>query len=285
MKNVSAGEATTANFQLEAQAIALDAIVVGYTTEQRRDISGAVASVAAEAIEGRKVATVEEALKGRVAGVQLQTSGEPGQPAAIIVRGQTFLYNAEPLYVVDGLYLRQNPNLNPNDIASIQVLKDASAASQYGAQAANGVVVITTKSGRAAQRNRVQVRSYYGVEEVSKTWDVMDARGWAGFAQTAYQNAGQPVPQGVQDILAGTNTVNTDWQDEILSRGAIQDHNVSMSGATDDATYYLSGGYTQQDGTVMKTDFERFSLRVNSELARGRLRLGENLALVRSEKR
>lgn len=180
--------------------------------------------------------------------------------------------------------MRQNPNLNPSDIESIQVLKDASAASQYGAQAANGVVVITTKKGRAEDNNRLEIRSFYGWEEVSNTVDVMDARGWAEFAQMAYTNAGQTVPQGVQDILAGTNTVDTDWQDQILNGGAIQDYNVAMSGATGDATYYLSGGYTSQDGTVVNTDFERYSLRVNSELRRGRLTLGESMSLSRSNK-
>lgn len=276
---------TVVDVVLEPSALALDElVVVGYTSEVRRNVTGAVSGVQAEEIAERKVATVERALTGRVAGVDIATSGEPGQPAAITVRGQNFLYEAEPLYVVDGLYMRQNPNLNPSDIESIQVLKDASAASQYGAQAANGVVVITTKKGRAEDNNRVEIRSFYGWEEVSNTIDVMDARGWAEFAQMAYTNAGQPVPQGVQDILAGTNTVDTDWQDNILRGGAIQDYNVSMSGATGDATYYLSGGYTSQDGTVVKTDFERFTLRVNSELRRGRLTLGENLSLARSNK-
>jgi TonB-dependent starch-binding outer membrane protein SusC len=265
-------------------------VVVGYTTQSRRDISGAVAQVDDEALEARKVATLEEALKGRVAGVNIKTSGEPGQAAAITVRGQNFLYNASPLYVVDGFYMTQNPNLNPSDVASIQILKDASAASQYGAQAANGVVVITTKRGQAAERNGLQVRSYYGIQETANRIDVMNAREWAEFAQMAYENAraqnpnSDPVPAGVQAILGGTLNVDTDWQDQILRTGAIQDHNVSMSGATDDANYFLSGGYTQQDGTVKKTDFERFSMRVNSELRRGRLTLGENLSLSRSNR-
>lgn len=279
------------NASLVPSAVSLEGlVVVGYTTQSRRDISGAVAAVDAEALEARKVATLEEALKGRVAGVNIKTSGEPGQGAAITVRGQNFLYNAQPLYVVDGLYMTQNPNLNPNDVASIQILKDASAASQYGAQAANGVVVITTKRGQSADRNGMQVSSYYGVQEMVDRIDVMNAREWAEFAQMAYENAraqnpnSDPVPQGVLDILSGTNTVDTDWQDQILATGAIQDHNVSISGATDDANYFLSGGYTQQDGTVKKTDFERYSMRVNSEMRRGRLTLGENVSLSRSNR-
>jgi TonB-linked SusC/RagA family outer membrane protein len=281
---------TVIDVSLEAAALLLEPVVIGYTTQQRRDISGAVASVTTDAIEGRKVATVEEALKGRLAGVQIQSSGEPGQPAAIIVRGQTFLYNASPLYVVDGLYLRQNPNLNPNDIASIEVLKDASAASQYGAQAANGVVVITTKRGQAGQRTRVSLRSYYGFQEPTGRIEVKNARGWAEFAQQAYENAraqnpnADPVPQGVRDILAGTLTVDTDWQDAIVRRGAIQDHAFSMSGGSPTASYYLSGGYTRQAGTIRETAFDRYSFRINSESERGRLKVGENIALSRSFK-
>jgi TonB-linked SusC/RagA family outer membrane protein len=276
---------TVVDVALAPTALELGQImVVGYTSEVRRNVTGAVSGVQEDELETRKVATVEQALKGRIAGVNIQTSGEPGQPASISVRGQNFLYQTEPLYVVDGLYMTQNPNLNPNDIQSIQVLKDASAASQYGAQAANGVVVITTKQGQQADNNRLQVRSYYGFEEVADRWEVMNAREWAEFAQMAYQNAGQPLPQGVQDILSGTLTVNTNWQDEILQPGAIQDHNVAISGATGDATYYVSGGYTSQDGTVLRTDFERYSLRVNSELELGRLTIGENLSLARSNK-
>lgn len=282
---------TEVNASLSPSAVSLQGlVVVGYTTQMRRDISGAVAAVDDESLQARKVATLEEALKGRVSGVNIKTSGEPGQAAAITVRGQNFLYNASPLYVVDGLYMTQNPNLNPSDVASVQILKDASAASQYGAQAANGVVVITTHRGQATGHNGLQVRSYYGVQEMVDRIDVMNARDWASFARMAYENAlaqnpsADPVPAGVLAILDGTHTVDTDWQDEILQTGSIQDHNVSMSGATDDANYFLSGGYTNQVGTVRNTDFERFSLRVNSELRRGRLTLGENLSLARSNR-
>ncbi|HEX6068949.1 MAG TPA: TonB-dependent receptor [Longimicrobiaceae bacterium] len=290
-REVAIGGRPVVDISLTPSAVSLEGlVVVGYTTETRRDISGAVAAVDDEALVTRKVATLEEALKGRVAGVNIRTSGEPGQPAAIKVRGQNFLYNSSPLYVVDGLYMTQNPNLNPNDVASIQILKDASAASQYGAQAANGVVVITTKRGQAGDRNGLQIRSYYGVQDMTNRIDVMNAREWAEFARMAYENAraqnpnSDPVPAGVMAILNGTHTVDTDWQDQILQTGAIQDHNLSMSGANDDANYFISGGYTKQDGTVKKTDFERFSFRVNSELRRGRLTLGENISLVRSNR-
>jgi TonB-dependent SusC/RagA subfamily outer membrane receptor len=153
---VRADETVTAAFELTAVPTSLQAVVVtGYTTQQRRDVSDAVTSVRAEEIQQQQVATLEEALRGRVPGVQISASGEPGRPAQVIVRGQNFLGNPTPLYVVDGMYLRQNPNLNPDEIESIEVLKDASAAAQYGSQAANGVIVIRTRRGRAADANRV----------------------------------------------------------------------------------------------------------------------------------
>jgi len=282
---VGAAEPATANFQLQAQAASLsEVVVVGYTSQAQRDVSGSVASATAEDLQVRKTATVEEALKARLPGVQIQSSGEPGQPSAIVVRSQNFLYNAQPLYVVDGLYLRQNPNLNPNDIASIQVLKDASAASQYGAQAANGVVVITTKRGQAGQQNQVGFRSYYGYQQPGKKLDLMNAREWAEVTRQAYENGGVPLPQGVQEILNGTRTVDTDWQDAVFRDGSIQDHNLQLSGASGNANYLVSGGYTNQQGTIINTEFERYSFRVNSELRRGRLTLGENIAFARSFK-
>jgi TonB-linked SusC/RagA family outer membrane protein len=280
---VVAGQPATLTFALQSQAVTLNSVVtVGYTNQERRDISGAVASVTDEALQDRKVATVEEALRGRIPGVQISSSGEPGEASRIVVRGQNFVSgSAEPLYVVDGLYLRQNPNLNPNDIASIQVLKDASAASQYGAQAANGVVVITTKRGSGAE-NRVSLRSYYGVQTTPKQIDMMNAQEWAALNAEAWKDDSRGIPLFTQQTLAGTRTIDTDWQDEVFKRGAIQDHNLQAMGGTGSANYLVSGGFLKQDGTVIGTGFERYSLRVNSELRRGRFTIGENLSLARA---
>lgn len=279
---ITAGGAVTIDFSLEAAPTALTKqVVVGYTTQQRRDISDATSSVSAEDIKDQQVATVEEALRGRIPGVQINASGEPGRPAQVIVRGQNFLGNPTPLYVVDGMYLRQNPNLNPDDIESIEVLKDASAAAQYGAQAANGVIVIRTRRGRASENNRVDLRSYYGTQDVAKRIDMMSAKEWAGVQKQAYDNAALPVPQGVTDALAGIGP-NTDWQDAVFNRGKIQDHNLSMSGGTPNASYMLSGGMMDQQGSIIETNFRRYSFRVNSELRRGKFTFGENMALSRS---
>jgi len=285
--SVAADQTVTADLQITAVATTLTTqVVVGYTTQQRRDVSDAVASVTDEALDARKVATVQEALRGRIPGVQIAASGEPGEASRVVIRGQNFLQSSEPLYVVDGLYLRQNPNLNPSDIASIQVLKDASAAAQYGAQAANGVVVITTKRG-GGTTNKFAVRSYYGVQSVPNQLDLAGPARWAEINRQAYENAGLAVPQGTLDVISGVNTVNTDWQDEVFRTGAIQDHNLQVSGATANGTanYLLSGGYFNQEGTVLGSGFERYSFRVNSQIRSGRFTFGENLALARSNRR
>jgi TonB-dependent starch-binding outer membrane protein SusC len=265
---------TVVDVSLEPAALMLEEVVVtGYTTQQRRDVSDATAGVSGEQIRERQVATLEEALRGRVAGVQISGSGEPGRPAAVVIRGQNFLGNPAPLYVVDGMYLGQNPNLNPDDIESIEVLKDASAAAQYGAQAANGVVIIRTRRGHGDPR--VQLRSYYGFQKIPKRVEMMNTTEWAALAREAYQNAGVDVVAGA----ANPPPINTDWQDAVFTTGAIQDHNVSVSGGTADASYLLSGGYLRQDGAIIETGFRRYSFRVNSQIQRGRLTLGENLAL------
>ena len=281
---VIAGQVTNVVFALSAVPQSLEAVVaVGYTNQARRDISGAVSSVGSEAIEDRQVATVQEALRGRIPGVQIAASGEPGEASRVVIRGQNFLQTSEPLYVVDGLYMRQNPNLNPNDIASIEVLKDASAASQYGAQAANGVVVITTRRGSAGD-NQVALRSYYGLQNTATRIDMAGPQRWAEINQMAYENAGLTAPQGTRDVLEGRSTVNTDWQDAIFRQGTIQDHVLQMSGGAEAASYLLSGGYFRQDGVIINTDFERYSFRVNSEMRRGRFTFGENLSLTRADR-
>ena len=285
---VSEGGTATADFQLATIATRLTSeIVVGYTTQVSRDVSDAVSAVSSEEIAAQAVATVEEALRGRVPGVQINASGEPGRPAQVFIRGQNFLSTSTPLYVVDGMYLRQNPNLNPDDIASIAVLKDASAAAQYGAQAANGVIVITTKRGQASDNNRISLRSYVGTQDIPKTIDMMSSREWAVIQKQAYDNAGEPVPAGVTNALSPNpvDLINTDWQDAVFQNGRIQDHNLSVSGGRPDASYMISGGVFDQEGAVIETNFRRYSVRVNSEVSRGRFTFGENIALSRAKRR
>jgi TonB-linked SusC/RagA family outer membrane protein len=284
---VGDGQTTTADFQLATVATRLSSqIVVGYTTQTNRDVSDAVSTVSAAEIGQATSATVEEALRGRVPGVQINASGEPGRPAQVFIRGQGFITTSTPLYVVDGMYLRQNPNLNPDDIESIVVLKDASAAAQYGSQSANGVIVITTKRGRASDNNRVELRSYYGTQDIPKQIDMMSSREWATIQQQAYVNAGLPVPAGVTNALSASpvNLVNTNWQNAVFQNGKIQNHQLSVGGGKPNASYMISGGVFDQDGAIVETGFRRYSLRVNSDVSRGRFNFGENVALSRAKR-
>ena len=276
---VGDGQSVTADFTLEAVATALSEVVsVGYTQQERRTVSDAVASVSAADVASQANATVEEKLRGRVAGVNVIASGEPGRPAQIVVRGQNFLAGTlGPLYVVDGMYMRENPNLNPDDIETIDVLKDASAAAQYGAQAANGVIVITTKRGHGGE-TRIGVDASYGYQDIPHQLDLMNATQWTNIARQAYTNGGVAAPAG---ILA-TPTTNTDWQSAIFQNGAIQNTTVNASGGSDVANYFVSGGYLKQTGTVLRTGFDRYSLRANSQGVKGRVRLGENMSVSRS---
>jgi len=278
---------------LQVTAVALDEIqVVGYTTQEKRTITGSVASVSAVELEARVVATPQDALRGRVPGVTVRNTGQPGRVASVDIRGQAFTADNEPLYVVDGMYLDDLRNLNPNDIESIQVLKDASAASQYGARAANGVLIVTTRRGRAADGNLINLRTSYAYSKIPRLIPMLNAREYAEFSKMAYNNSrarlstSAPPPAGVDEVLNGINTFDTDWQEEVAQPGHLWDNVLSMSGGSTsgDARYFLSVGYTDQEGTQLSSDFERYTVRANSELKRGRLTFGENLQISRSDR-
>ena len=271
---------TTADFRMTQVATTLTTqVVVGYTTQQRRDVSDAVASVRGDELRDQKVATLEESLRGRVPGVNIVASGEPGRPAQVIIRGQNFISGGvSPLYVVDGMYLSENPNLNPDDIESLEVLKDASAAAQYGAQAANGVIVIRTKHGVNGD-TKTEFHSYYGSQSLPKKIPMMNATDWAAITAASYAAAGQTPPTGVINP-----TVSSDWQSAVFQTGNIQDHNLSLSGGSAAQDYMLGAGYFEQKGTIITTGFKRYSLRLNSEARRSRLTIGENLALSQSNR-
>lgn len=299
---VTAGQAATANFTLSAQALALEEIVaVGYGTQRRRDITGAVASVNMEAVENKPVTSIDQMLQGTAPGVQVtQASSAPGGGVSIRIRGGTSVSESvsnEPLYVIDGFPIevdydaslrggRQaglnvpiNPlsTLNPRDIESIEVLKDASATAIYGARAANGVVLITTKRGQAGAP-RVNFEAFTGIQTVAKRYDLLSGPEFAQFANewAAVQN---PVRE---PIFADPSSVQTtDWQDAIFRNAPLQSYQLSVTGGTsgNNATRYaLSGGYFNQEGVVTGSEFDRMSLRVNLNQDIGRrLRLGTTL--------
>ena len=268
-----------------------DVVVVGYLTESRQNVSSAVSSLNLSEATKAPVATATQALQGRVPGVQVTGGGAPGDAPIINIRGIGTLGNASsaPLYVIDGLWTDNIRDLNPSDIESLTVLKDASSTAVYGSRGANGVVQITTKKGRAGTP-AIGFNAYRGVEQVYKRYNLTNASEWADRAVVAYANAGlNPLSNG-QNSLAGAvkgpggafnPNVDTDWQKEFFQTGKVEDYNLSFSGGNTGeksaSNFLISGEYFHQEGIVKGPNFERYNLRLNSGLTRGRFKFQENI--------
>ena len=271
-----------------------EVVVVGYLTEDRQNVSSAVSSLDVREATKAPVATTTQALQGRVSGVQVTGSGGPGATPTVNIRGIGTLGNAGsgPLYVIDGLWTDNIRDLNPNDIESLNVLKDASSTAVYGSRGANGVIQITTKKGRAGTPS-IGFSAYRGVDQISKRYNLTNASEWADRAVTAFRNAGLDPLNNGQNGLAGAvkgpggafnPNVDTDWQKEFFQTGTLEDYNLSFSGGTageKSATNFLvSGEYFHQEGIVKGPDFKRYSLRLNSGLTRGRFKFQENAQIT-----
>lgn len=234
-----------------------EVVVIGYGAVKRKDLTGAVAQIDSKEIDAFPVADVQQALRGRAPGVRvIQTSGQPGSSVQVQVRGgNSFLGNNNPLYVVDGFPLTGGIDfLNPSDIASIDILKDASATAIYGARGANGVVIITTRQGKEG-RSRVSLDSYYGFQNVAKRFDLMNG---AQFAEIANE---QLVNDGRQPYFTSTDFANTDWQDQIFQTAPIQNHVLTFTGGNAKTRYSVSGNYFAQDGIILNSGTDRGSFR------------------------
>jgi TonB-dependent starch-binding outer membrane protein SusC len=261
---------STLDLRLEPDSKALSEVVVtGYGTQKKRDFVGAATSLKSAAIqEMPSVTSVESAMQGRMTGVQVQqSSGQPGAGVSIRVRGVTSMAGGnEPLFVIDGVPQYNNDNralnglssLNANDIESIEVLKDASATAIYGSRGANGVVQITTKSGKAG-KNVVTYDASFTQQKIQKKLNLMDGTQFLDFVKKYYTNSNLTLPA---EVTNATNA-NTDWQDQVL-RGALQqNHTLSFSGGTDKTQYYVSANYLTQPGVILATNFRRGAMRFN----------------------
>ncbi|WP_167596490.1 SusC/RagA family TonB-linked outer membrane protein [Leeuwenhoekiella sp. ZYFB001] len=272
---VPVGDQKVVDVQLQEDVATLDEIVVvGYGTQDKKDLTSAISVVKSDQIQKRQTTTVAESLQGLATGVNVRGGGQPGQEAKIEIRGLKNLQNANPLYVIDGLVTTANRDFNPNDIESIQILKDAAAAAIYGSRAANGVIIITTKKGKQGPL-QVSVSSKWSVTEVPR-YDLAGQEEFVRLNNMAYDNSGIPR----QDLNLD---VNTDWQEEVFRTGLIQDQNVSFSGGGENSSYFMSGNYFGNKGTVIGTKFDRVSFRVNSSGTKGIFSIGENLALSNSK--
>ncbi|KGO88605.1 membrane protein [Flavobacterium rivuli WB 3.3-2 = DSM 21788] len=274
-KEVAVNGQTTINVTLTADVSQLEeVIVIGYGTQKKKDLTSAISVVDAGQIQKRQSTTVAESLQGLATGVSVRGGGQPGQEAKIEIRGLKNLQNSNPLYVIDGIITTANRDFNPNDIESIQILKDAAAAAIYGSRAANGVIIITTKRGKKGPL-KIEASSKLSITNVP-TYDLASRDEFISLTNMAYDNAGKPR----QNFNLG---VNTDWQKETFRTGMIQDQNVSFSGGGDNSTFFMSANYFGNEGTVIDTDFDRVSFRVNASGKKGIFSIGENLALSNSK--
>ncbi|UJH90620.1 SusC/RagA family TonB-linked outer membrane protein [Antarcticibacterium sp. 1MA-6-2] len=278
-QEVRVGDQREFNIQLEGGENELSEVVlIGYGGQRRSDLTGAISSVSAEELQNVAVTTFEQALQGRAAGVEVtQTTGVPGGETNIRIRGTSSVNaSSEPLYVIDGMLVNSNGNevsmgargprvgplatINPNDIESIEILKDASATAIYGSRGANGVILITTKKGRAGA-GTVNFNAYYGVQQVSNKLDLLNASQFAELVNEAQMNVGRN-PVYVNPSTLGEGT---DWQEELFRLAPVADYQLSFSGGDEKTSYSISGGYFTQDGIVIGSDFERYSFRTNLE--------------------
>ncbi|WP_020530356.1 TonB-dependent receptor [Flexithrix dorotheae] len=299
---VAVGNQSTVNVVLKADLEQLEEVVViGYGSVKKSDLTGSVASVKAEDIENLTINSVQQALAGQAPGVQVgQGSAMPGGGVSIRIRGSNSISsNNEPLYVIDGFPMVSNTgevpsgskgntvsdnplaSLNPSDIESIEVLKDASATAIYGSRGANGVILITTKSGKVGKTN-VTFDAYYGMQQVQKLYDVLDAPTFIQAQnERALETGGEiPFPDG-EDFYPGMD-VNTDWQKEIYRSAPVQNYQLSVTSGTEKSKFALSIGHFDQKGIVKGSGFKRYSIRVNTDTKIGKkFTVGTNMAFSR----
>lgn len=235
-------------------------VVVGYGSVKKSDLTGSVSSVKAEDITKIATSSPVAALQGRAAGVSVSLgSGSPDATASIQIRGVGTPNDSSPLYVVDGFPMSDINHLSPNDIESIEILKDASACAIYGSRGANGVVVITTKKGKAGDL-KVNFNAYYGIEHLASKPTMLNSSQYAELSNIAYQNAGEG------PLYSSTTNMpyNTDWYDTVSHLGQFQNYNISMTGGGEKVQSVFSANYYKREGIVKSTDFDRISLNQNN---------------------
>jgi TonB-dependent starch-binding outer membrane protein SusC len=262
-----------------------EVVVVGYGTQKRILVTGAVSSVAAKTLNELPAVTISQALQGRVAGLQVTSNGSPGTEPIVRIRGiSSISFASDPLYVVDGFPTGDLAAIDVKDIESVDVLKDASAAAIYGSRATSGVITITTKKGRRDGKLSVSLDSYVGTQEVTQRLSLLNTQ---QFMQYALAYRGSQVPRLTapfidQPIYTGASQTygqtNTDWQDAYFKKGVMTQHNVNVSGGNDISRFYTSAGYTDQQGTTPAVSYRRYNFRINSDHKIGKLfTFGENL--------
>ena len=248
-------------------------VVIGYGTQRKVDLTGSVAIVNAEEMKKVSHSNISTMLEGKVAGVQITSDGQPGADPTVRIRGIGSFGSTAPLYIVDGVPMGTTiRDFSPNDIETLQVLKDASAAAIYGSRAANGVVIITTKQGKKNQAMKIDYTGYTGFDQVQKgVYNVMDSYQYGKYVTMAYNNSGMDVPAGYNPAspkYVDPAQVNTNWFNEAFKTGIRQNHNINMSGGGANNTYNIGLDYYSQKGTMVGAgpNFDRFTARVNNAM-------------------
>ena len=262
-----------------ATDILQESVVVGYGTVKKKDVLGSISTVREQDLLNRKTGNVVESMRGMTSGVKITSSGQPGSGASIQIRGIGSFTGNSPLFIVDGSYGGSELGLNVDDIESIQVLKDASSAAIYGSRAASGVVIITTKKGKAGPlkvTGDASAQIYW-----LPRYDLMDAETYKLYDDRAYQEA---MLQGVAGVTKTQNHFdgNTDWQDEMLRTGLLQNYNVSLSGGSENIRYYASVNHKRDAGAVRFTGYEQTGFRINTSGKKGIFEYGENFFFTKS---
>ncbi len=296
-QTVTLNASNVVDVELSSGELLEEIVVVGYGTQQTKDLTSPITTISSDEIEKTPTSQAMQALQGKVAGVQIVSSGEPGGSPTVRIRGIGSYpgdfgtsANSNPLYVVDGMFVDNIDFLNPTDIKSISVLKDASAAAIYGVRAANGVVLVETKSGTLNKPAEITYDGYVGVQVAQNVLKVANAE---QFTAMANESGSEPDAQfilnamqryGRSRVNPNVPDVNTDWYDEILREGLMQNHSLNINGGGSNATYSIGGNYFFQEGILdMKNNFERFNLRSKIDYqANDWLKLGANVVFSNS---
>ena len=270
------GRAVLDPIKLESDNNVLEqVVVVGYGTQKKADLTGSVSIVNAEEMKKVSNSNISTMLEGKVAGVQITSDGQPGADPSVRIRGIGSFGSTAPLYVIDGVPMGTTiRDFSPNDIETIQVLKDAAAGAIYGSRAANGVIIITTKNGKKDQPLKVNYTGYFGVDQIpSDVYDVMDADQYSNYIGQACANSGTTLPGGYSlDAATGKykfqDNTNTDWFKEVFKTGTRQNHNVNFSGGSANSTYNVGLDYFQQKGTLEGAgpNYTRYTARINNTM-------------------
>lgn len=313
------GRSTVNIALLERTTTLTDVVVTGYSSQARKDITGSVSVVKVADLKATPASNAETQLQGRVAGVTVTTSNQPGDGAAVRIRGFSSFVSNNPLYLIDGVPANGLGFLSYNDIESMQVLKDAASASIYGARATNGVVIVTTKRGKPGPV-KISYEAWYGTQNPGKGLDLLNTQEYADLVWLAAKNAGKTPPsaqygngatpripdyilpagrmEGDPDVdpskyylrmddipnaylIVKANKSGTDWYKELTRNAPMMNHNLTLSGANDKTRYLFGVNYLDQDGIVLNNYFKRYVVRLNTEFnVKNKLRIGENLALL-----